>query len=137
MVLNCSDKGLLVLLSVIIIASRAVLLDIFSGNFKKIQKLEAFETVHKHLSPRHKCQLSPCFCFLNSKFPFMSHPFPLSLKKKKQATSDLMQGNQYRIFAVVQVEATQKFISPQYLKFDLCDTGALFYQLRAIRSTGR
>jgi len=48
-VLNCSGKGLLVLLSVIINASRAVLLDIFSGNFKKIQKLEGLETVHKHL----------------------------------------------------------------------------------------
>lgn len=51
---------------------------------------------------------------------------PLSFKK--QVTSDL-HDNQYRIFAVVQAEVTQKFISPQYLKFDLCDTGVLFYQL--------
>lgn len=63
--------------------------------------------------------------------PFRVSPSPLSLKNikiKNQAKSDL-QDSQNRIFAVRQVKATQNFISPEYLKFDLCHTSALFYQL--------
>ena len=71
----------------------------------------------------------------------MSHPLHFPLKKKqkqnktkktktktkKQATSDL-QDNLYRIIAVAQVEATQKFISPQHLKIER-QRCIQFYQL--------
>ena len=56
------------------------------------------------------------FLLFELEIPFMSHPLDLPLRK--QATSEL-QGNLYTIFAVVHVEATQKFIYPQYLKFAL------------------
>ena len=67
------------------------------------------------------------FCFLNSKFPFMCHPRPrhvhISFKRKprliyKTISTEYLQWLKLNI---------QKFIFKQYSKFDLCDTGAMFY----------
>ena len=61
------------------------------------------------------------FLLFELEIPFHeSSPSP-SLKRK--ATSNL-QDNQYKIFAVAEVEATLKFVSPKHLKFNLFDTGA-------------
>ena len=120
----------------IIIASRAVLLVIYISSvgrrFRNYKDLKQFiNTLVLGTSA------VVVFLLFELKIPSHVSSPPPSLKKKtkqknkqkiKQATSDL-QDNQYRIFAVAQVEATQKFIPPQYLKFNICDTGALFYQL--------
>ena len=103
--------------TVIIIALKAVLLLIYSSSDRRRFRNDQKPFID---TPFHNTSAN-CLRV----FAFMCDPRHIPFKRKPRLTYKLINTEYLRWFKL----KTQKFISQQYMNFDLCDTVAVFYQL--------